>query len=97
MNQIILAFNFINRSLPVDLNDLFQFGREIHNYGTRISVRGGLFIPNINTTNFGKYSVRYSVPIAWNKFSNTNKETFKNTNVLKRYLKDHYISQYKLL
>ena len=48
---------------------MIKFSNCIHNHSTRISQNGGLFIPQVTSTIYGIYSLRYMAPFVWNEFS----------------------------
>ena len=56
----------------------------------------GLFIPSINTSNFGNKCLRFAAPILWNKLikSCPDMRTFIHKAQLKLYLKKIYNSKY---
>ena len=73
-NKIKLAFDFKNNALPVDLNELFKYCHDVHSYPTRTAFKEGFFVPMIKSTIYGINTLRYSVPVVWNKFSNLNNQ-----------------------
>ena len=95
--KIKLAFDFKNNALPVDLNELFKYCHDVHSYPTRTAFKEGFFVPMIKSTTYGINTLRYSVPVVWNKFSNLNNQlsNIKTTLQLKKLLKTHFIAQYK--
>ena len=58
--------------LPEDLNYIFQYGRDVHNYNTRLVSNEGLFLPNVDTAKYGINSLKYLAPLTWNTFSKSN-------------------------
>ena len=66
IEQLKLAFQFKNNSLPTDLRKLFQSNINIFN--TRNMLHGGLKVPKITTVSYGNRSLRYNVPVLWNDF-----------------------------
>ena len=60
-------FQFKNKDLPIEFNELSIFNHEISNYETRNVKKQSFFIPNVNTDNFGLKSLRFSAPFLWNK------------------------------
>ena len=96
-NQLLFVNQFINKNLPDDLNNLFTFSTNIHNHVTRSSKNSGLFIPNVSSTNFGLYSLKYVAPCVWNDFSRVHPEIsrFNNIKTFKKYIINFFIEQYK--
>ena len=96
-NKIKLAFDFKNNAFPVDLNELFKYCHDVHSYPTRTVFKEGFFVPMIKSTAYGINTLRYSVPVVWNKFSNLNNQlsNIKTSLQLKKLLKTHFITQYK--
>ena len=68
----------------------------MHSYTTTVS-KDGFFVPMINSTSYGINTLRYSIPVIWNDFSNLNDQlsNIKTPLQLKTFLKKHFISQYK--
>ena len=60
---------------------------------------GMLYIPSINTTEFGNKSLRYNTPVVWNKLLKTNPEISNSVsmNSLKYTLKSYYLRTYYTL
>ena len=95
--QMKLVFQFKNKDLPIELNELFIFNHEISNYETRNVKKQGFFIPNVNTDNFGLKSLRFSAPSLWNKhlkIDNTINSYTKLTS-FKKNLNQFFIKGYK--
>ena len=85
-NQLLLAFEFKMKILPIDLNHLFTYTSDIHTHFTRVS-SSSLYIPEIFTTNFGFYSLKYQVPVVWNDFSKDHPAIFKQSQrCFKKYI-----------
>ena len=96
-NKIKLAFDLKNNALSVDLNELFKYCHDVHSYPTCTAFKEGFFVPMIKSTTYGINTLRYSVPVVWNKFSNLNNQlsNIKTSFQLKKLLKTHFIAQYK--
>ena len=62
----MLVQQFNNKTLPRQLEILMEHIANIHNHFTRTSSNSGLFIPQISSTNFGSYSLKYMAPYVWN-------------------------------
>ena len=63
LNQLQLAFNFLDKSLPSNLNNLFKSNDEIHTYHTRFN----FYIPSVDTSIYGIDSIKFHCPNLWNK------------------------------
>ena len=94
--QLKVVFDFITNKLPDELNNLFQLNCEVSNYNTSNTSKEGFYIPQIQTTNRGKLSLKYSAPVLWNAFikSNSSIISFKRIRPFKYFLKNYYISFY---
>ena len=64
----MLVQQFNNITLPRQLGNLMEHTANIHNHFTRTSSNSDLFIPQISSTNFGSYSLKYMAPYVWNNF-----------------------------
>ena len=91
--KIIIAYQFRNNYLPIDLNILFE--RNLNQYNTRNMTNGGLVVPRINTVSYGERSLRFAIPKQWNNFiTKVDINTMKSLNMLKKYLKQITLSSY---
>ena len=72
MEELKLLFDFKNKNLPIELLDLFKLISDINSHITRNVSKGGIFIPQVKTTNFGIKSLRYSAAVLWNNFIKAN-------------------------
>ena len=95
--QLKLVFDFKNKKLPNDLQNLFQLNSDIHTHTTRNVKKEGLHVPQINTNTYGNKSIRYAAPVLWNALLKTNSEinNIKTSSTLKLHLKKHYLTYYK--
>ena len=94
--QLKLIFEFKNNRLPLELQKLFKFTNQKHNYGTTSASKEFLFIPQINTVSYGNKSIKYGGPYLWNEICKNN-PTLNNVKTifqLKRFLKKHFLFQY---
>ena len=96
-NQLLFVHQLINNILPHDLNCLFTYTTDIHSHNTRIP-NTVFFIPQISSTNFGNYSLKFKVPYVWNNFSkahpdvcNQQFKSFKRN--IHKYFLDKYINE----
>ena len=63
MEQIKIAYKFINKCLPVELLNVFKLNSDVHSHLTRNVANKGLQFPQIYTTSFGKKSLKYSAAV----------------------------------
>ena len=63
LNQLQLAFNLLDKSLPSNLNNLFKSNDEIHTCHTRFNI----YIPSVDTSIYGINSIKFHCPNLWNK------------------------------
>ena len=61
-NATCLTYSNKNKILPRQLEILMEHIANIHNHFTCTSSNSGLFIPQISSTNFGSYSLKYMAP-----------------------------------
>ena len=102
LQQLRLPFEFLSNSLPSDLKKLFKLNSEIHNH----NVRDLFFVPRINTSTYGKNSIKFHCPILWNTTfrngiavdnvasNNVHYDKIKNIYQFKRVIKKHFIYTY---
>ena len=64
-SNLLIVHDSLNHKLPVNLNNLFIFRKNIHNYNTRSS--NMLSFPNANTTIYGIKSIEYQCVTMWNR------------------------------
>ena len=96
IEQLKLAFQFKQKMLPTDIQNLFKLNSEVSSHNTRNVCNEGLFIPRIYTTSFGNKSLKYSVPLLWNNFLKDNSKinTSNKLDTFKRYLKNVFLETY---
>ena len=97
IEQIKIAYGFINKSLTVELLNLFKLNSDVHSHFTCNVTNKGLHIPLIYTTSFGVKSLKYSTAVIWNRFIEQHKDinNMKSIGALKHYLKNIFLSRYK--
>ena len=73
---------------PNDLDTLFSYTKEIHDYPTRASCNSQLYIPKVRTTKYGLNSLQFSAASLWNHFSRVHPEIIhiQNIHSLKSYV-----------
>ena len=106
--QLKLVYEFYNNLLPTDLQSLFDYDNEVHNYPTTSASKHLLHIPRIYTTTYGNKSIKYHCPILWNATVKSNipiDNKIKNNisiyeihsiSQLKKTLKKHFFYCYSL-
>ena len=106
--QLKVAYEFYKNLLPTDLNNLFEFDSDIHNYPTHSASNYLLHIPRIYTTTYGNKSIKYQCPILWNTTIKNNiaidNKIANNISIdqlhhiyqFKRTLKKHFLHGYSL-
>ncbi len=107
--QLRLVYDFYNNALPTDLQNLFVFTRNIHNYQLNSIHRNLLHIPRIMTTTYGIKSLKYHCAELWNNTfkrgisidNNINNNiTVNNIHTVyqfKKKLKNHFLHTYYTL
>ena len=106
--QLKLVYEFYKNLLPFNLQNLFIFDNDVHNYQTNSASKHLLHIPRIFTATYGTKSIKYQCPILWNStFKNKiaiNNNTKNNVAIdqihnifqFKRTLKKHFLYTYTL-
>ena len=94
--QLKVIFEFKINRLPSELQKLFKFTNQNHNYETTSASKEFLFIPQINTVSYGNKSIKYRGPYLWNEICKNNPtlNNIKTIFQLKRFLKNYFLSQY---
>ena len=65
----------------------------IHDHNTRQSFGGDLFVPRINTTQYGKRTARYAGSVLWNDLPHDLRNS-PSPIVFKNQVMKHYLSLY---
>ena len=96
LNQLMLVQQFNNKTLPHELENLMEHIANIHNHCTHSSSNSGLFIPQISSTNFGSYSLKYMAPYVWNNFSRVHPDisNYNSCKSLNIFLIKYFLEQY---
>ena len=106
--QLKLVYEFYKNLLPTDLQSLFVFDSDVHDYQTNRFSKHFLHIPRIHTVTYGNKSVKYHCPILWNAtvknditINNDIKDNIAidqiyNVFQFKRILKKHFLYSYSL-
>ena len=103
LNQLQLAFNFLDKSLPSNLNNLFKSNDEIHTYHTKFN----FYIPSVDTSIYGINSIKFHCPNLWNKtwvngitIDNDRRKNIRLNQIhvyqFKRALRKHFFYNYSL-
>ena len=90
-----LMYDYYSGKLPTALHSFTQF-EDVHSYETRSKSRELFIVPSVNSTNFGKNSIFFLGPTAWNDHIRNSQQILEisSLNVLKRYLKKHFLDSY---
>ena len=112
MQQLKVAYDFLNNSLPIDLMSLFTRSSDVHpEFELNSSINNLLYIPRVNTTTYGIKSVKYHCAKLWNDFfkngsiqvkdmqeknSQIHLNKIKSVHNFKNALKRHFIYQYSV-
>ena len=87
----------INNNLPVSFGDYFTPLNKLYTIATRNSKKGKLFKPNVDSTKYGRHSIKQSSINTWNhvidQFPNTDFKIIKR-NDLKRLITDRFLDSY---
>ena len=87
----------INNVLPVNFKDYFISLNNLNSINTRNSKSGKLFVPHVNSTRYGRHSVKHSCILSWNniinKFPNTDFKIIKR-NDLKKLITNSFLDGY---
>ena len=94
-NNFNLCLTSKIKHLPIEQLDLFKLNIDINSRITRNISKGGIFIPQVKTTNFGIKSLRYSAAVLWNNFIKANEIIITEAGISKKYCKDYFVSLYK--
>ena len=69
MQQLKVAYDFLNNSLPIELMSLFTRSNDVHpDFELNSSINNLLYIPRVITTTYGIKSVRYHCAKLWNDY-----------------------------
>ena len=98
--NILFVHDVLNKNVPDEVLECFNFTAKMHDHYTRENVAGCLEIPNVNTNSYGISSLSFQSISNWNSISRvfvdpTDKKlvTWKR-HVLKRSIINHYSSFY---
>ena len=106
--QLRLVYDFYNKVLPNDLQNLFVFTSDIHTYQLTSIHKNLLHIPRILTTTYGIKSLKYHCADLWNDtfrkgiaIDNNNKNNISLNKIhtvfqFKKNLKKHFLYKYTL-
>ena len=66
LNLLSLVYECQNNQSIQPFDDYFTPLYSVHNYNTRQAFKGDIYVPDTNTTQYGKRSARYTGSILWN-------------------------------
>ena len=89
----LLAFVYesVNMVTPDCFHSFFSLHSTVHCHNTRQSSCGDLFLANINTSQYGMYSIRYLGAKVWNGLPITIRTSPSNF-IVKKSLKLHFLN-----
>ena len=93
LKLLCFVFECRNCFSPKPFDDYFIPLFSIHDHNTRQSFRGDLFVPKINTTQYGKRTARYAGSVLWNDLPH-NLRNSPSPIVFKKQVMKHYLSLY---
>ena len=67
-NQVQIANQYNKCNLLTQIMELFQHTSDISSHNTRAYSNKALFIPRVESSTYGKHSLRYKIPFEYNKF-----------------------------
>ena len=67
-NQVQIAYQYNKCNLPTQIMELFQHTSDISSHNTRAYSNEALFFPRVESSTYGKHSLRYKIPFEYNKF-----------------------------
>ena len=59
----------MNNHLPI-FENLFKKASETHSYSTRHAIANSIFLPQPQTDQYGKFSIKYEIASTWNDIQN---------------------------
>ena len=111
MQQLKVAYDFLNNFLPIELMSLFTRSNYVHpDFELNSSINNLLYIPRVITTTYGIKSVRYHCAKLWNDYFKNGsiqvKDMHEKNSIIqlnkirsvhnfKNALKRHFIHQYQ--
>ena len=78
LNNALFMYDYHNGNLPATFNNIFKQVTSVHNYNTRLASRNTYYIDKIRT-NYGKFSLRFQGPKAWNDIDDKYKTLSKSS------------------
>ena len=91
-HNALFMHDFHSKKLPSAFNDFFTMVRDRHDYNTRFAAKQSFCIPNVRT-NYGKFSLRFQGPMAWNEIDTSIKT--KSKPIFKSKFKSALIDKYQ--
>ena len=98
--NILFVHQVLNKKVPDEVSNYFQFTMKKHAHNTRESFAGCLEIPNVNTSSYGISSLRYQSISAWNYISRSCVDSIETQLInrrhssVKRLITNHFLSLY---
>jgi len=97
LNQLKLIYDYKNNLLPGDIQSLFNLERNIHSYETSGISKDLLYIPSIQSSNYGNKSLKFQGPYLWNKTVKAypNLNDVNSSYRFKHFIKSIFLTSYK--
>jgi hypothetical protein len=93
----LLVHDQLNNLFPASFNNYFTSTNNLYLTKTRSCQTGKLFIPSVNSTRYGRHSIKHSCILSWNhcikQFPNTNFMIINRLN-MKKLITDKFINSY---
>ena len=97
LKDFLFAYDHYHNKLPQALQGIFTLLNDTHNHNTRNATNNNLALPNVNTTLYGIYSIKYQSILCWNKINNLyndKKLPSLSKNECKNLITKLYLSKY---
>ena len=88
MHTALFMFDFYHNTIPSSFSNFFTSIRKVHNYNKRLYSSSAYYTPAIRT-NYGKFSLRYQVPLTWNSIDHNTKEIIFKHEIKVQFLKTY--------
>jgi hypothetical protein len=74
LQNVLFVHDYFNNNLPESFSGFFTLSRDMHTHGTRGALRGQLYVPNTESTRFGRKSIKIKSILSWNEFAKSFQE-----------------------
>ena len=97
LSNCLLVHDQIHNELPNTFNNYFITTNDLYTANTKSAKAGKLFVPLVNSTRYGRHSIKHSCILAWNhmigQLPNTDFTIIKR-NDLKKLISDKFLESY---